>query len=272
MTDRREFIRQGTLAALGTAVSLGNVHAKVSAPVEPFIFRFAVASDGHFGQPETDFVRFHNEITEWLNFEAEGRGLDFVVLNGDLIHDKPEFLPSVKECYEKLTVPYYAVKGNHDKVSAEIWKKTWGYEENHIFEEGDYGFILGTTSNEAGDYLCVDTDWLEEALSKLSGKRMVFAFFHINQHGFTRYGVSCPEVCRILEMTENIAAVFHGHDHDIDNVIYSQNRAYLFDGHVGGNWGTNYRGYRIVEISSGGSVRTYQCNPKAYFENQLDLG
>jgi hypothetical protein len=207
----------------------------------------------------------------WLNEENLGKGLDFVVLNGDLIHDQPEFLPQVKAYWDRLDVPYFVTKGNHDKVSGAVWESTWGYRENSEFERGEYGFLLGTTSNEQGDYLCADIDWLKSALQKYQGKKGVFVFLHINQNKVTRHGVACSEVAALLEGTKNVRAVFNGHDHDVDNVIYSNDRAYLFDGHVGGSWGTNYRGYRIVEADEQGRVRTYQCNPAAFYVNGRTL-
>ena len=87
----------------------------------------------------------------------------------------------------------------------------------------------------------------------------------------TKYGIDCLEVSSLLETTPNVAAVFHGHDHDVDGCIYSNERAYLFDGHIGGDWGTNYRGYRIVEIDRQGNVGTYQCNPQAFIVNTAEL-
>ncbi|MEY3159885.1 MAG: hypothetical protein RLZZ49_1365, partial [Bacteroidota bacterium] len=35
----------------------------------------------------------------------------------------------------------------------------------------------------------------------------------------------------------------------------------IFDSHVGGNWGTAYRGYRIVELYKNGTMLTYIMNP-----------
>ncbi len=233
--------------------------------------RFAVASDGHFGQADTNYEKFHAEMMEWLNEEYRGKGLDFVVFNGDLIHNEPQFLPQVREYYERLDVPYFVTKGNHDMTTAEDWEKEWGYGENHDFEHGDCAFLLGTTSNIDGDYLCVSIDWLEERLSHYREKRHVFAFFHISQRAVTQHGIDCLEVSSLLEATPNVGAVFHGHDHDVDGVIYSKERAYLFDGHIGGNWGTNYRGYRIVEVDQEGSVRTHQCNPEAFVVNTTVL-
>jgi hypothetical protein len=59
----------------------------------------------------------------------------------------------------------------------------------------------------------------------------------------------------------NLKAVFHGHDHDQDNVKENEGRFYFFDSHVSGNWGTKYRGYRVLEIMNNGDIVTYQMNP-----------
>jgi hypothetical protein len=35
----------------------------------------------------------------------------------------------------------------------------------------------------------------------------------------------------------------------------------LFDAHMGGNWGTPYKGFRVVEISKDGTLVSYMMNP-----------
>jgi 3',5'-cyclic-AMP phosphodiesterase len=266
MKNRRAFLTQVAAAAGLSPVFAGRQQTGAhSTPL--FKIRFAVASDGHFGQAGTDFERFHREMIEWLNDEARGKGLDFVVFNGDVIHDDPGVLPKLKEAYDRLQVPYFVNRGNHDRASPEYWKQTWGYPENHDFERGDYAFLLVSTSNEKGDYLPADVNWLRERLSYHKAKRAVFPFLHIAQVKVTQHSIAAPEVTGLFEQTPNLPAVFHGHDHDIDNVIHWNSRRYFFDGHMGGSWGTNYRGYRIVEVQQDGRIRTYQCNPEAFYVN-----
>ncbi|MCW3113665.1 MAG: transcriptional regulator, partial [Segetibacter sp.] len=53
----------------------------------------------------------------------------------------------------------------------------------------------------------------------------------------------------------------HGHDHDQDNVKERDGQLYFFDSHVSGNWGTAYRGYRVLEVMKNGDILTYQMNP-----------
>jgi hypothetical protein len=126
---------------------------------------------------------------------------------------------------------------------------------------------LGTTSNQAGDYLCADVNWLRSSLDQLQSKKHLFVFLHISQYKWVQNGVSCPAVTDLLEQTPNVTAVFHGHDHQVDNEMIANGRYYFFDGHLGGSWGTPYYGYRIVEIGQDDKVRSYQCNPEAFVVN-----
>lgn len=268
--NRRSFLKKAAFPAIFAPPAIRTIRSEVTSGTR-YKLRFAIVSDGHFGQPDTDYLRFHQEMIRWINDEHAGKGLDFIILNGDLIHDTPEYLPKLKTILSDLTTRYFAVKGNHDMVSAETWQQVWGYEDNYSFERDGYGFLLGTTSNEKGEYLCVNREWLRDSLENFRDKRAVFAFFHINQNGLTRHSVSCPDVTSVLESSQNLAAVFHGHDHDQDNVIYSNKHPYFFDGHMGGSWGTNYRGYRIVEIAQDGKIGTYQCNPAAFHENRARI-
>jgi hypothetical protein len=67
----------------------------------------------------------------------------------------------------------------------------------------------------------------------------------------------------LFQKHPNVKAVFHGHDHDQDNVKEHKGKHYFFDSHIGGSWGTDYRGYRVVEVLKDGSVISYQMNPAA---------
>jgi hypothetical protein len=45
---------------------------------------------------------------------------------------------------------------------------------------------------------------------------------------------------------------------------------YIFDAHVGGNWGTPYKGFRVVELLKDNSMITYMMNPTDYL-NELSF-
>lgn len=221
--------------------------------------RFAVASDGHYGQDKTDYANNYSALINSLNLEKTSNGLDLVVFNGDLIHDDISFLSPVKTHFQQLKFPYYVTRGNHDHASAQLWQQTWGFGLNHVVEQGQFAFVLADTSNEQGHYLCPDFEWLNQELKKLISKKSVFIFLHIPSKLWTIHGSECTELAALLQKFPNVKALFHGHDHSIDTGKVSEGKNFLFDGHFGGNWGTKYRGYRIVEVQDE-QVYTYQYN------------
>lgn len=224
--------------------------------------RFAVASDGHYGQPNTDFKLYHENIIKNLQKEHAERRLDFVVFNGDLFHDNVAFLPDVKKVFDSLGLPYYVTRGNHDHVTPEQWRATWGYDLNHAVEIGKNAIILADTSNIKGEYLCPDIPWIDKQLAGFAKKENVFLFMHIPAKMWSEHGTECPELEKMLGKYSNLKAMFHGHDHAIDMGKTTSKPAF-FDGHYGGNWGVSYRGYRIVETQADNKCYTYQFNPEA---------
>ncbi|WP_228527807.1 metallophosphoesterase family protein [Pararhodonellum marinum] len=259
---RRKFIKEATFFSAATLLGgMTQLSAKSVNQVLDYPFtganlklKIIVASDGHFGQPDTDYVKMHEEFIKDVNGL---KGIDLVVFNGDLIHDEPALIPQVKTYYDQLQVPYLTNKGNHDRISPTAWESTWGYPENHAREMNGVGLIFGSTSNEKGDYLCADVDWLEEQVHRFKDLSTVLIFLHISQKDWTRHAVNCPDVMERLSKFDNLKAVFHGHDHDIDGLMYSGSKPYLFSGHMGGSWGTPHRGYRVVEVYEEGKVLSY---------------
>ena len=60
-------------------------------------FRFAVASDGHYGEPGNDSAHNFGEFSRCMIREKEEKGLDLFVFNGDLVHVRPEYLQTIKD-------------------------------------------------------------------------------------------------------------------------------------------------------------------------------
>ncbi len=219
------------------------------------IFRFITASDGHYGQPNTDFELAHSNLIHALNKESN---VDFVVFNGDLIHDEPIWMPKVKQVYDQLKMPYFVSKGNHDRVSETRWLEIWNQPSNIFFpNQEDYGIIILNSSNEAGDFLCVDQEFLRFSLEESKPKKHVFVFIHISQNDWTRFGKNCEEVMTLLGTYENVRAIFHGHDHDVDGIMWNRKKPYLWSGHFGGNWGNPFPSYRVCEVDTAGKIKTY---------------
>lgn len=262
-TTRRTFLKSsiGSTALLTPSLVPWSLPAGKQ-PDSSRVFRFAVASDGHFGQPKTDSEAYFQQIIQNLNAEKERSGLDVCFFNGDLIHDEVTLMPKAKAYFDQLHTPYYVTRGNHDRVSPAVWEQTWGYPENHVVDLGTCAFVLGNTSNEKGEYVCADHRWLGNALDKLRKKQHVFVLLHIPQRKWTENGIDCPQVMETIERYPNVKGIFHGHDHNEDTARLSGGKPYLSDGHFGGSWGTAYHGYRIIEVFANGHVTTYQFNPE----------
>lgn len=223
--------------------------------------RFVVASDVHYGQPNTLFEQMTETVMNQINLFHQQSPLDFSVVNGDLIHNEKAFLPLVKGKLDALKMPYYVTRGNHDMVTPEYWNSVWGTPLNHDVVVKGNGILLGDTSNEKGVYLSPDLSWLNKTLETHKDKNQVFIFLHIPQAKWTKNGISTPEVFDIIKKYPNVKAVFHGHEHDQDGFKMVEKVPYIFDAHVGGNWGTPYKGFRVVELLKDNSMITYMMNP-----------
>ena len=223
--------------------------------------RFAVASDVHYGQPNTLFEQMTETVINQINLFHQQSPLDFSVVNGDLIHNEKAFLPLVKGKLDALKMPYYVTRGNHDMVTPEYWNSVWGTPLNHDVVIKGNGILLGDTSNEKGVYLSPDLSWLNKTLETHKDKKQIFIFLHIPQAKWTKNGISTPEVFDIIKKYPNVKAVFHGNEHDQDGFKMVEKVPYIFDAHVGGNWGTPYKGFRVVELLKDNSMITYMMNP-----------
>jgi len=263
--SRRSFLK----LTLKGAVIIGAGNAVQSFASGSFILpskdkialRFAIASDGHYGQPNTMYDPKHDELINWLNAEQKQRGVDFTMINGDLFHDDITMLPVIKQKLDKLSMPFYVSHGNHDKATETQWQQTWNMPFHYSFEQKDAAFIVLNTADETGKYICADVDYTKDELEKYKAKKQLFVFMHITPFTWTKGGLACPDITALFEKQENLKAIFHGHDHDQDAVKENNGKHYFFDSHIAGNWGTDYRGYRIVEILKSGEVLTYQMNP-----------
>lgn len=262
---RREFLQLSfkTAVVIGAGNTLQSfAAANFGLPAKEKIkLRFAVASDGHYGQPDTKYDDMHDEMIAWLNAEKKDRGIDFTMINGDLFHNDAAMMPGAKKKWDGLLMPYYVSHGNHDMIDEESWNKTWNVKWHYTFGQHDVPFIVLNTADDKGKYICPDLDFAKEQLEKYKSKEQLFVFMHITPFSWTKGGLPCPELVEMFNKQKNLKATFHGHDHEQDGVKQNEGKNYFFDSHVAGNWGTDYHGYRIVEVLKSGEIITYQLNP-----------
>ncbi|MDB4901121.1 MAG: metallophosphoesterase [Mucilaginibacter sp.] len=271
MTNRRKFISTAVtgmagltlLPAINTFANNSNEYSRNNE--RKVKLRFALASDLHYGQEGTDSALNAGNIVKWLNEDHAKNHLDMVIINGDLVHNRPDLLPEVKSKYfDKLDVPYYTIPGNHDFADAAIWKNVFGYEDKFTVEHGDIAFVFANTADTKGVYVCPDNAFIKASLDKFTSKKIVFVILHIAPVQWLKTEVNiflnCPETVELLHAYPNVKAAFHGHDHSLDGVRYTDKLPHFFDSHTGGNWGTDYKGYRIVEVGEDYQIYTYQVN------------
>ena len=223
--------------------------------------RFVVASDGHYGQKGTEYEKYFETLVTRINEEHNANPFAFCMINGDIIHDDKVHFPAAKKALDKLALKYYVSQGNHDKVTAKEWEAIWNMPVNLDFSIGKNAFLIATTSNEKGTYLSPDVSWMADRLEKHQTKKNVFIFIHINPGKLTKHAVDSPELFEIFAKHKNIKAVFNGHDHDEEVIKKRNDIPFIFDAHFGGDWGTTYRGFRVVELMSDNSILTYVMNP-----------
>lgn len=258
---RRKFV-QNISASMLLLMSNGIVTpAKATDIRKKSLLRFAVTSDGHYGEKNTPFEAYFSAITNALNNFNSASPVDFCVFNGDIIHNDPAFLQPAAEALKQCRMPVYVTKGNHDMVSGEVWNQTWKMDINHDVVLGDNVLLLGTTADEKGKYICPDQDWFAAKLKQYKNAPNIFIFLHITPVKWTTHAVDCPHFQKLLLSAKNVRAVFNGHDHDQDGIKFLGNIPFLFDGHFGGSWGTSYHGFRIVELQEDNSLLTYMMDP-----------
>ena len=161
--SRREFIKNISAASL--VLMSGNVLSLTAAEAESLkkksILRFVVASDGHYGQAETEFDLNYTNIVKNITTFHNQSPIDFCVINGDIVHDGKDFLLPAKKLLDALPVKYYVTRGNHDNVSASYWNEVFDMPLNHDVVLGKNVLLLGDTSNEMGEFLSPDLAWLK---------------------------------------------------------------------------------------------------------------
>ena len=263
--QRRKFIQNSSsafiLLASGQVIKTDDSWID-TLEAKKLILRFADASDGHYGQPETDYEGYFKSLVNRINGEHAVSPFEFCMINGDIIHDDKEYCPAAKAALDRLEMKYYVSQGNHDMLTAAEWEQTWKMPINLHFSSRKNSFVIASTSNETGKYLCPDLSWMATTLEKLKRQKNVFVFIHINPVKLTTHAVDCPEFLHVLKRYKNVRAVFNGHDHDEEKIKLKENIPFVFDAHFGGSWGTDYRGYRIVELYSDNTIATWVMNPE----------
>jgi Icc protein len=81
--------------------------------------------------------------------------------------------------------------------------------------------------------------------------------------------VDCPPFFELMSKHKNVRAVFNGHEHNEQGIKLKNDIPFMFDAHFGGSWGTEYRGFRVVELLKDNSIVTYIMNPTVKINEEI---
>src|SRR5690606_19275077 len=231
--NRRQFLYAVGATSIFLTCGKGNGTDILPDEEEEVLFRFAIASDLHYGEPNTDYaMHTRNFVSAFKDFHKTNP-CAFLLLNGDIIHNEPSFLPEAYNALKGVHDKLYVTQGNHDRVSDSLWQDIWQQATNSDFTIDDMAFIFGTTSDVSGALNCPNTDFLKTRVEKYKNKKHVFIFWHIHPH---YADMACGEDIKvILNRYSNIRGIFNGHDHNDESIRTIEGIPYMFDGRLGGS-------------------------------------
>jgi Icc protein len=259
--NRRHFVQNlSTLALLLNGKSIMGSELPFMGNAKPML-RFVIASDFHYGQPKTEYATMTDTALNHIKQMHTENAFDFGVLNGDLVHDNISYFGEFKNKVDSLTFPYYVTQGNHDMATKEEWESAWQQPLNFEIKKGNTVLLFASTSNKKGEYLPPNMEWLTAKFREHEKAKHILLFIHIPPIKWTKNAIESTPFVELVKKQNNLRAVFHGHEHDQDGIKWNDGIPYLFDSHVGGNWGTSYKGFRIVELMKDGSILTWIMNP-----------
>jgi Icc protein len=260
--NRRNFISSLSAAWLVMNGSVSYANEYLAGQKKKRIMRFVIASDSHYGQKDTPYRQFLEMAVKSIAVQHRASPFDFAVINGDIVHDDISYFGEAKQILDSLPMTYHVTQGNHDMATPQQWESAWGRPVNYDLRKADVAMLFATTSNEKGEYLPPDLTWLENKFREHSSSKHILLFIHIPPIKFTTHAIESVRFKELAGAQPNLRAVFHGHEHDKDSIIWHNNLPFIFDGHIGGSWGVNYRGFRVVELYSDGAIVTYMMDPE----------
>lgn len=257
------------------------------------VMRFVVVSDGHYGSTRTsnnlDANNTDGERDEDLkNYildvqdtgtDTEEEPFDFLIYNGDLVHDDPDWLSEVREnLLEEIEDEidwHIGGHGNHDYATESEWNDEFGIDRNHKFEIGDYGFICPNSAQSDGTRKCpaefnstsseeVDQEFIEDAFQEFEDKEGVFIVSHITWSPISDSSMDCSGARSIANDQDNFVAFLEGHEHNLKSSYFMDGYFRVCSGTYGGvdqrsrDWDSElWQGVRVVEVYDDGVIHTY---------------
>ncbi len=188
------------------------------------------------------------------------KDIDFNIILGDLVNDKPTLMPVMKWAIDSLSAESWIVIGNHDLDKEKSFEKYFG-AANYAFERGNVCFVsLNNFDHNKSHYTPSQLSFVKNIAERvLKGKTLV-----ISQHIPLKSVRNRDKLLEIIPDDVNLL-ILTAHSHVIERTIWSDNILEIGCGAPCGSW---WRG----NIGADGiPVATMQCgSPRNYFVIDFD--
>jgi predicted phosphodiesterase len=273
-------------------------------PHGEFLFQFATMNDVHVGEEVAGLIIIGDQVLNegftwqdennpyWLFMnnaavkEINERGADFVIIKGDITseHRKEEF-EKAKEIFSLLTMPYFVLRGNHDRIDDDpenYYVNVFDLENyaplgnhytidshGHFYISFDYKGIhfvgLDSADIDGGGKICdEELAWLQADLT-MNQDKIALIFLHhpvvaqsgdvAGVAGILNDSASREQFLRIISDNPQVKAVFSGHTHR-NKVNYSDSAPGVVFAETGST--KEYPGgYTIYRVYSGGFMSNF---------------
>lgn len=219
---RRRMLQWSASSLLAARLWPGRLHADEASET----FRFLVVNDTHY---------LSKKCGDWLlgvvrQMKAAAEPFDFCLLAGDLTdHGTAEELAAVRDVFQSLGKPVYAVLGNHDyrtQTDKQPYEQTFPERINYHFEHRGWQFVcLDTTEGQRYQKTKVQPTtlaWLDETMPKLDKKRptVVMTHFPLGPR-VTNRPVNADDLLACFK-EHNLVASYGGHFHAFTERTWNQ--------------------------------------------------
>jgi len=171
-----------------------------------------------------DTQRNYKESEDFVALINSRKDIDFVILNGD-ISDFGLLLEfnGIYKKYDKLTIPFISVIGNHDLVAngSDVYKRMFG-DLNFTFNYAGIKFVCHDTNGREYDFngTTPNLEWLRKNLTAdLKADRLV-AFSHVPPTDGDFDPILADPYQNLINQTPGMIASIHSHQHQPQIIRY----------------------------------------------------